>query len=88
MNGVAPAKKGMRRPNLLRNRSLRKLTIGLMTRFIRLGMVVRINPKTQLGAPKALNFTGRMLGTTASMSVKQKSPHSRSANSEISPIFV
>ena len=87
-NGVAPARNGIRRPHRLRNRSLRKLMNGLITMFIRFGIVVRINPSTQFGAPMALNFSGITLGTTVSMSVKQKSPHSKNRNIETSPAFV
>jgi len=61
---------------------------GLITVFIRFGIVVRINPSTQFGAPMALNFKGITLGTTVSMSVKQKSPHSKNRKSVISPAFV
>src|SRR4051812_8128447 len=86
-NGVAPKRKGMRRPHLLRKRSLRKLMIGLIAAAMMLGMVVTMRPRTQLGAPMELSFSGRMLGTTVSMRVKQKSPHRRKRKSVISPAF-
>ena len=56
--------------------------------LIALGAAVRISPISQFGQPRAFIFSGMMLGTTASIMVKQKSPHSSQAKRINSPALV
>ena len=87
-NGSVQMMNGSRRPHLLRYLSLLKLRYGVIPMFRIPGTVVIIIPNSQFGHPSAFNFSGMMLGTTASISVKQKSPHSSQAKSAKSPNFV
>ena len=86
-NGIVQAINGILRPHLLRWRSLLKLIYGHTVMLKTLGTVDNINPIIQLGQPRDFSFSGSMLGTTASIKTKQKSPHSNDANNPISPIF-
>jgi len=52
------------------------------------GAVVRIIPISQFEHPSAFNFSGKMLGTTDSIMVKQKSPHNSQAKIANSPTLV
>ena len=52
------------------------------------GIVERIKPRTQFGAPIAFTFTCKTEGAAASMRMKQKSPHSSHANRENNAAFV
>ena len=52
------------------------------------GAAVRIAPISQFGHPRAFIFSGIILGTTASIIVKQKSPHSSQAKRINNPALV
>ena len=79
---------GILLPQRLRCLSLLKLRYGVIPMFRIPGTVVIIIPNSQFGHPSAFNFSGMMLGTTCSISVKQKSPHSSQAKRVKSPTFV
>ena len=51
-------------------------------------MKVSTAPSNQFGQPRLLSFSGRMVGTTVSIIVKQKSPQRSQAKSPTSPSFV
>src|SRR5688572_1476037 len=78
----------MRRPHLVRVRSLLKLMTGLKTVVSRLGTLDIVSAMSMLVAPSSLNLIGMMLGITCSIRVKQKSPHSSHAKSATSPPLV
>ena len=80
--------KGIRRPQRLRQRSLFTLMYGEIVIPIRLGMVERIIPISQFGHCRFLRCSGTMLGTTVSISVKQKSPQSSQTNSIVKAVRV
>ena len=66
----------MRRPQRVRVRSLRVLTIGLITKFSAAGMLPTTRPISQFGASWLFRNSGSSDGISISISVKQKSPHS------------
>ena len=88
MNGVGQMRNGIRLPHRLRYRSLLKLTIGVITMFIAYGMVVTIKPIVALLAPSFSSFSGMMLGATASIRKKTKSPHSSQRKRLVSAALV
>ena len=53
-----------------------------MMKFMALNSVVIRIPINVLEAPRWVSFKGRMLGTTDSIRVKQKSPHNSQAKSD------